>query len=81
MTRGEAEVGRGEVLDLRKGDLIAVRSHASELGKGLSYPAFTGFLLDDAGCSEGWDVVDVETDAGEVSIYCFSIERESNQEG
>jgi hypothetical protein len=58
-------------MDLLKGMRVKVRAHTSE------YPAFSGVLLDDANSSEGWDVVDVEREDGQVfSIYCFSIERE-----
>jgi len=59
-----------------KGDLVKVRAHTSKPGQGLSYPVFTGILLEDAGNSEGWDVVDImASDGTETSIYCFSIER------
>jgi hypothetical protein len=62
--------------ELIAGDRVNVRKHTSKPGKGLTYPTFTGALLDDAGVSEGWDVVDVRNGAGDVvSIYCFSIER------
>lgn len=61
--------------DLCKGDTVEVRAHKSNPGKGLSYPDFKGVLLDDAGVSEGWDVVDVSWHGEEVGIYCFSIER------
>jgi len=65
-------------MDLLKGMRIKVRAHISETGKGLTYPSFSGVLLDDANSSEGWDVVDVMPNKGKqwmVSIYCFSIER------
>jgi hypothetical protein len=65
------------VSDLGVGDNVKVRPHTSKPGKGLSYPAFTGKLLDYAGRSEGWDVVHVMGDDGiERSIYCFSIKRD-----
>jgi hypothetical protein len=59
-------------------------SHQRSSQKGLTYPSFSGVLLDNAFSSEGWDGVDVHADnvdtCGEVagkiiSIYCFSIER------
>lgn len=63
-------------MELKAGDRITVRSHASKVGEGLTYNSFSGVLSDYAGTSEGWDVVDVKADDGEtVSIYCFSIER------
>ena len=71
--------------DFKAGDHIHVRAHTSEPGKGLTYPAFYGTLLEDAGVSEGWDVVDVVVTEGrsakpldgpvDRSIYCFSIVR------
>jgi hypothetical protein len=62
--------------ELNKGDKVRIRAHSSLPGKGLSYPAFQGILLEDAGVSEGWDVVDVERASGAIlSVYCFSIER------
>jgi hypothetical protein len=63
--------------DLNAGVKVRVRAHTSNPGKGLSYPEFEGVLLDDAGSSEGWDVVEVrETMTGDIiSIYCFSIQR------
>lgn len=74
--------------DLNYGDRVQVRAYRSRVFKriksrpvpeqGLTYPAFSGILLDDAGASEGWDVVEVEPDNGgePISIYCFSIIRE-----
>ncbi len=69
------------VTELNTGDYVRVRAHTSKLFKGLSYPAFAGILLEDAGVSEGWDVVDVsrKLDDGTtdtVSIYCFSLIRD-----
>jgi hypothetical protein len=60
--------------DLHAGDRVRVRArHAT----GLTYPAFSGILLEDAGTSEGWDVVDVRNENGvDVSVYCFSIIRD-----
>src|SRR5258708_20805983 len=65
---------------LSTGDKVNVRARRSDPGKGLSYPAFSGILLDDAGNSEGWDVVDVKNEQGEeVSVYCFSLVREDSK--
>lgn len=61
--------------DFKAGDHVHVRAHTSEPGKGLTYPAFYGTLLEDAGVSEGWDVVDVVDGPVDRSIYCFSIIR------
>lgn len=62
--------------DYKVGDRIVVRRHYSLPGRGLTYPDFSGVLLDPAGTSQGWDVVAIQLDHGpEVSIYCFSIER------
>jgi hypothetical protein len=63
--------------DLNAGDEVRVRGHTSRPGEGLSYPEFVGVIQDDAGSSEGWDVVNVrETMTGDIiSIYCFSIQR------
>lgn len=60
-----------------KGDFINFRAHTCAPWTGLSYSASSGILLDDAGTSEGWDVVDVlcSQTGKEISIYCFSIER------
>ncbi len=60
------------------GDKVNVRAHNSKPGAGLSYPEFSGVLLDDAGCSEGWDVVDCRdiVTGEERSIYCYSIQRD-----
>jgi len=53
---------------------VSVRARTSKPGKGLTYPAFSGILLEEVG-SRSWDVVDVRKDDGEeVSIYTFSIE-------
>jgi hypothetical protein len=61
---------------MKKGERVSVRQHISQPGSGLNYPAFTGILLEDA-CSEGWDVIEVALETGEVvSIYSFSIQRE-----
>lgn len=65
------------IKDLEVGDCVQVRAHRSKPGSGLTYPAFSGRLLDAAGNSEGWDVVDVMDGTIERSIYCFSIEREA----
>jgi hypothetical protein len=66
-----------ELRELNAGMTVAVRRHESKPGAGLSYERFTGVLQDDAGLSEGWDVVDVRCADGEiVSVYCFSLERE-----
>lgn len=65
--------------DLYKGHRIQVRAYRSSPNCGLTYPAFTATLLEDAGNSEGWDVVDVLNEKQEVvSIYCFSILRQTN---
>jgi hypothetical protein len=61
-----------------KGDTVRVDKHTSKPKQGLSYQAFTGVLLEDVGCSKGWDVVDVETEGQTVSIYCFSIDRNAD---
>jgi hypothetical protein len=63
--------------ELKVGDCVQVRAYKSKPHKGLSYPAFSGMLLDNAGVSEGWDVVDVIDLRTRTisSIYCFSIER------
>ena len=62
---------------LAAGDKVSIRAKRLPAGQGLSYPAFSGVLVEDAGTSEGWDVVDVREDqTGEIiSVYCFSIER------
>ena len=53
---------------------VSVRARTSKPGKGLTYPAFSGILLEEVG-SRSWEVVDVLKDDGEeVSIYTFSIE-------
>jgi hypothetical protein len=44
---------------MRSGSMIKVKAHKSEPGKGLSYEAFSGRLLDSA-IIGGWDVVDVQ---------------------
>jgi len=76
-----------EPKDLHKGDRVHVSHISGELQASLTYPSFSGVLLEDVlfGTSEGWDVVDVRADsidtpadvAGKVvSVYCFSIVRE-----
>lgn len=67
--------------ELNAGAKVTIRARSgnqseAQVSKGLTYPAFSGELLDDAGVSQGWDVVDVKKEDGEVvSVYCFSIER------
>jgi hypothetical protein len=68
------------ITDLKTGDKVDVWAHNMPKGSGLSYPSFEGVLLEYAGCSEGWDVVDVlrtlpDGSNDVVSIYCFSINR------
>jgi hypothetical protein len=64
-----------ENIQMKKGSPVSIRHHISQSGSGLSYPAFTGVLLEDA-YSEGWVVVEAAMETGEVvSIYSFSIER------
>ena len=61
--------------DNNKGDQVSVSQYISLPGRGLTYPSFKGILLEDAGDSEGWEVVEVENEAGdEVSVYCFSLQ-------
>jgi len=62
-----------------KGDILTIKAHKSEPGKGMSYPAFVGTALDD-GAAGGWDVYDVEPndpkghkDPSNVSVYGFSV--------
>ena len=62
-------------MDLRIGDSVNVSAHYSKPGKGLTYNNLEGILLDDAGESEGWDVVDVNVSGQTISVYCFSINR------
>ncbi len=61
-------------MDLVAGDKVKVREHKKD--GYLSYKAFEGILLEDAGNSSGWDVVEVDNNGERISIYCFSIERE-----
>lgn len=68
-----------------RGDKVIVSMHKSDPGKGLSYPHFSGKVIEE-GSTGGWDVVDVipdklylrdpnfKTDDGIVSVYCFDIE-------
>jgi len=48
------------------GDTVKIRAHKSEPGKGLTYPAFEGILIDDAFDSEGWDVCRCKTFASAI---------------
>jgi hypothetical protein len=48
-----------EPKELHKGDRVQVRQFGTtppRVGEGLTYPSFSGVLLEDAGTSEGWDV-------------------------
>ncbi len=58
--------------NLKKGTVVKVHGMKMPKGKGLSYPAGTVKLLDDA-MQGGWDVYDVLTPHGESSVYGFSI--------
>jgi hypothetical protein len=62
--------------ELRIGDRVSVRAHYSKPERGLTYDNLEGTLLDDAGVSEGWDVVDISVSGFTISVYCFSIVRE-----
>ena len=62
---------------LQIGDKVIVAAHCSKPDQGLTYDNLEGTLLDYAGVSEGWDVVDVDVAGQAVSIYCFSIIRRS----
>jgi hypothetical protein len=71
----ECETHAAALRYLVKGDVVSVKAFSRET-RGLTYPTFIGTLLDEAGNSEGWDVVDVLNEKGEeVGIYCFSIDR------
>lgn len=63
------------VKGMEQGARVAVSAHTSTPGQGLTYPAFTGALLEYCN-GEGWDVVDVRTEGGEVqSVYSFDVSR------
>lgn len=58
------------------GTRVTVRPHASEPGKGLTYPAFADATLLEAARIGGWDVVEVRAaDGAEHSVYSFSLDR------
>jgi hypothetical protein len=57
---------------LKQGEMVYVKRHNSRPHPGLSYPELQGVLLQDVN-SQGWDVVNILTSKGEVSVYAFSI--------
>ena len=62
--------------ELNSGDVVNVSFYRSKsTQQGLTYSSFTGTLVDSAGTSRGWDVVDVRNHANNevTSIYCFSL--------
>ena len=58
---------------IKKGTRVSIRPHFSKKGAGLTYPALTGNLLEPCN-GEGWDVVEVSTSTGMVSVYSFSVQ-------
>jgi hypothetical protein len=53
--------------------IVNVRAHTSEPGAGLTYPAFSGMLIEECN-GAGWDVVDVQLADGSLeSVYSFSV--------
>jgi hypothetical protein len=60
-----------------KGTRVSIHGRTREPGKGLSYGAISdAVLLDDCNGS-GWDVVDVQTSDGPVSVYSFDVSRKA----
>lgn len=62
--------------ELNSGAAVNVSLYRSKSTQGgLTYSSFTGTLVDDAGTSRGWDVVDVLNHANNevISVYCFSL--------
>ncbi len=60
----------------KKGDVLEIRAHHSELGKGLSYSSRTVVAAED-GITGGWDVWDAAPDnrrrESDFSFYGFSV--------
>lgn len=66
---------------LEAGTRVSVRAYKSKPGRGLSYPAFHGTMLEGMRRG-GWDVVDVRDDNGqERSVYAFSLGRRLRRTG
>lgn len=57
-------------LTWKAGNTLTLRAHASEPGKGLSYPA-REIIAGEDGCAGGWDVYNVE--GSDDSFYGFSV--------
>jgi hypothetical protein len=58
--------------EFKKGDLLQIKAHRSDKGKGLSYPNMLVIASED-GHNEGWDVYDGTWHGAEVSFYGFSV--------
>ena len=63
-------------INWKKGDLLFIRAHTSQKGKGLSYEAGVYEAAED-GFSGGWDVFDSTID---ISFYGFSVEQVQRKE-
>ena len=63
---------------VKAGTRVHRKAHKSLPGKGMSYSAATGILVEDAriGADAGWDVVDLRLDSGEEeSAYSFDLSK------
>lgn len=72
--RIESAYAEDSVRPIPSGTAVKVKEHRSKTGKGLSYDATEGTLID-ACETDGWDVIDIRLpDGSEVSVYSFSVE-------